>query len=488
MGEGEEKDKRRRNNASSTSSRKKDGGNASATQTNDSENVSQPTHASSEGEVRGRSMDQLEKNFNEKLEKQNEQFNSINERLNKMFELFSARENMAPTVAGQHSSRVTDEANCAARRPLIPLEPNLSEDNDVLSVTISRSEIRNSGLLSELESGSGDKKTGSVCPSIAGDTDGDRFQRCVTVPKDTNLLEVFGEDARTGRSKSSEGLILDESQINILKESWRSKHPDKISCYKDSYRTCFPVHEKSEEVLKVPQIDETVESLLIKKYGQKAGFGSSPSLFGRSMKSIEKLAFHGQLAARMGIITACYAQQALSALLISLKEEEPNIDRAIQTVRDIFAITTKNLDQVARAGAFHHLIRRRAAVNDTGLSDFKGYASTVLTLPLSAEGVFGTEFDEKLKSKQEKNKQIADVLPELGDKAKTQTASNKRKFSSENSSEKRQKLDDNKYNYSTPKRFLSQSYRIPRVGGNQNNRGKAYTQSRHSDDARTYKR
>lgn len=39
-----------------------------------------------------------------------------------------------------------------------------------------------------------------------------------------------------------------------------------------------------------------------------------------------------------------------------LNEGEPNINRAIQTVGDIFAITTKNLDQLTRAGAFRNLL------------------------------------------------------------------------------------------------------------------------------------
>ena len=76
-------------------------------------------------------------------------------------------------------------------------------------------------------------------------------------------------------------------------------------------------------------------------------------------------------------------------------------------------MTTKSLDKVARAGAFHHMSRRKAAVYDTGLDEYKNYASTIMALPLTSEGVFGSQFDDKLKSKQERLKQIAEVLPEL---------------------------------------------------------------------------
>ena len=54
---------------------------------------------------------------------------------------------------------------------------------------------------------------------------------------------------------------------------------------------------------------------------------------------------------------------------------------------------TKSLDQMARAGTFHYLIRRKATVADTGLREFKD----LLTAPLAAEGVFGPEFEKKLK-------------------------------------------------------------------------------------------
>jgi len=46
----------------------------------------------------------------------------------------------------------------------------------------------------------------------------------------------------------------------------------------------------------------------------------------------------------------------------TLKEEEPNIDRSIQTVRDLFEMSSKVLDQRGTTGAFHHMIRRKATI------------------------------------------------------------------------------------------------------------------------------
>ncbi|VDH92527.1 Hypothetical predicted protein [Mytilus galloprovincialis] len=159
-------------------------------------------------------------------------------------------------------------------------------------------------------------------------------------------------------------------------------------------------------------MDNTVESLLMKRYGTKAAFGRVPSLFTKNLKSLERLAYQGQVAARMGLITTCYLQQASGNLLDNLTSDSPNLDSAIQNVRDIFALSTKSLDQTARTGAFHHMIRRRATMYDTGLNELRAYAITIVTLPLTADGNFGSQFDTKMKEKTDRNKQLAEVLPD----------------------------------------------------------------------------
>ena len=80
------------------------------------------------------------------------------------------------------------------------------------------------------------------------------------------------------------------------------------------------------------------------------------------MRSIENSAYQGQVAARMGLISVAYIQQALGLLLTNLKSNVTNIDSAVQTVRDIYDMSTKTLDQVGRAGAFHHIIGQSIAL------------------------------------------------------------------------------------------------------------------------------
>ena len=261
------------------------------------------------------------------------------------------------------------------------------------------------------------------------------------------LCEIFGSDAQTTKDISDDGLMLDDSQKQILANSWHNPNPMKMSSYRDSYKTAFPVHENTRDLLQVPTLDDTIESLLVKKYGHKAAFGNSHSLYNRQMRAVEKIGYQGQTAARMGIITTCYSQQALGSLLDNLQSPEPNLDRANQTVRDEFAMITKTLDQIGKAGAYHQMTRRKAAIFDTGLDDYKDYSSTIMSLPLTAEGVFGSQFDEKLKSRQERFKQITEVLPELD------SSRNVKSFSGQ-----KRKTSSNSYSQSQSKKSRSESY------------------------------
>ena len=177
--------------------------------------------------------------------------------------------------------------------------------------------------------------------------------------------------------------MLDESQTDVLNESWRIKAPNDLSAYKDSYRSSFPVNEKSVDMLQVPSLDDIVETFLIRRHSQKATFKKAKGLFTQHLKEIEKLAFQGQTAARMGIIITLYIQQALASLLTELGSENTNLDRATQTVRDVFAMSTKVLDQLGRTGAFDHYIRRKATMVDMGLDSVKDVSKHADFLPLT---------------------------------------------------------------------------------------------------------
>ncbi|CAC5392766.1 unnamed protein product [Mytilus coruscus] len=52
-------------------------------------------------------------------------------------------------------------------------------------------------------------------------------------------------------------------------------------------------------------------------------------------------------------------------------------------------------------------------MHDTGISGLKDYANTVMSLPLTSEGILGFQFDEKLREKTKRNKQLTECLPNL---------------------------------------------------------------------------
>ena len=307
----------------------------------------------------------------------------------------------------------------------------------------------------------------------------DKYSRYLRDESDDNnnrLNQIFGEISVP--TKDDVGIVLDQAQINILNGSWRSSDPEKLTAYKDEYKVSFPVQTKSQDTLKVPVLDDLLEPLLRKQHSNFKAWGKAKHLASQQMRSIENSAYQGQIAARMGIISVAYMQQALGLLLKNLKSDTPNVDSAVQSVRDIFDMSTKTLDQVGRTGAFHHVVRRKAAVSDTGLNAVKDIQSKIQGLPLSAEGVFGPGLEEKLKQRKDQKEQLSDLLPEYSGGSNKQQ---KRKYSSTGSSSyydsgsrwnnKRQKSND----YDS-RRSRSSGYQRPRSYDNQ--RGKADDQGK----------
>ena len=338
-----------------------------------------------------------------------------------------------------------------------PVEREFQDDEDILSLQPGQVEARDLDLdthsnLSEIQR--------------AEDDTSDRFLKYKSdenVSEETRqiLLDLFGDDACVRKADLSTGIVLDKTQSDILSQSWRISAPDKLTAYREAYKSSFPVHETAEDILKVPSLDDIVEHFLIKKHSGKATFKHARTLFSHNWKDIEKLAFKGQSAAQMGIIITLYIQQALASLLQQLNQESPNLDSMTQTVRDSFAMSSKVLDQMGRTGAFHHFIRRKATINDMGLDSIKDVARHADSLPLTGDGVLGIDFENKLKERKEKNKEYKDLIPEVSVK---QSLAPKRKATyTTNTHEQKQMRFDNSRNY----RSYGQNrpeYSAPRYG------------------------
>ncbi len=106
--------------------------------------------------------------------------------------------------------------------------------------------------------------------------------------------------------------------MEILNDSWHIENPEQLTAYKDEYKVSFPLHESTKQILNVPHFDSMVEHLLLQKHGKKAAPANTSrhvKLLSQPAKTIEKLAFQGQTASRMGIVVNAYIQQALGGLL-----------------------------------------------------------------------------------------------------------------------------------------------------------------------------
>ncbi|KAK6173317.1 hypothetical protein SNE40_016792 [Patella caerulea] len=248
---------------------------------------------------------------------------------------------------------------------------------------------------------------------------------------------------------------MDSSQKEVLLGHWRCDKPNSITAFAEETKEMFPVDEDTEKFLQVPSLDDLIGRCLIKKHGNKAAFSKTgKSLFTQPYKMLEKIAYRGQQASYMGIIINMYMQQSLGTLIELFNDDKPNIDNARKHIRDIFAMSTKSLDQLGRAGAFHHIVRRQLSMTDTSLFQLED-SRDLSDLPLSAEGVFGDKLETTLKSRKEKNKTLEDLLPEFPKYDKKRKAN----FST-NTNVKRSCLEKDKGS------SVKEDFRIPRISHN----------------------
>ena len=95
-----------------------------------------------------------------------------------------------------------------------------------MSIQAGQRERRCLDIESEIPSAGGTSHTQSddnVVDNIVS-----RFSKykSLEVAEENGLKDIFGEDACTGTDKSSNGIVLDKSQTEILSASWRSCQPD----------------------------------------------------------------------------------------------------------------------------------------------------------------------------------------------------------------------------------------------------------------------
>ena len=101
------------------------------------------------------------------------------------------------------------------------------------------------------------------------------------------------------------GIAIDQSQKEVLQNSYRTKEPNFLTAFSEDNYDLSPVDEETEKYSEVPSLDTLVDSCLVKRHGPKAPFAKSKhkSLATQPYKMLEKIALKGQQLARLGIVT-----------------------------------------------------------------------------------------------------------------------------------------------------------------------------------------
>ena len=71
---------------------------------------------------------------------------------------------------------------------------------------------------------------------------------------------------------------------------------------------------------------------------------SGDTLVIQPLKTIERTGYLGQVSAKIGLAFLFYTQKALGGLHEPLKSNETSLDKAIQSVIDMFVIYQRTLD------------------------------------------------------------------------------------------------------------------------------------------------
>ncbi|VDI60041.1 Hypothetical predicted protein [Mytilus galloprovincialis] len=260
--------------------------------------------------ARTRSSSSSKKSKSRSTKKKDDQLDALEQKWESRFAQFDSRLDKICNFMETNQNPGTSGGSLGARRPLQKTpDVNLPTDNeaeenlhgDVMSLAPGRSERLNIGLFSDEEDGTSMRSDNENHNTVARFS---KYLKCQeTEETDSgidNLKQLFGDDAKTKSFSKSVGLVLHKSQIDILSGSWHCEKPEKITAYNEQYKLCFPVHESSEKHLDISSLDSFTSDLLVKKHGPKAFTISNKkkTLYTPYLKSVEKLAYQGQAAAK----------------------------------------------------------------------------------------------------------------------------------------------------------------------------------------------
>jgi len=348
--------------------------------------------------------------------KRRSRYDILEEQWNTKFNLLLAKIDSISTQSRTTEHAETSSKNSRRRKHGKPVSTHVAESSD--SESSDNDDAISLLACGQLSDSSSDDENSSK-------HNGQKMDKPISAKK--CLFDIFGEDATIKKQSRKVGIVLDESQKQVIDSGYRCQTPNDLTAFSEENIDLFPIDEDTDKYLQVPTLDDLVETCLVNRYGSKASFrkNKARALFSQPCKMVEKIAYRGQQAAKLGMIIQLYMQQGLASLVENISSQEFDSDICVNKIKDIFSMSTKCLDQISRAGAFHHITRRTVAMSDTslyGLQDSNDFAN----LPLSGEGVFGAGLESILKGRKEKKKQFDEMLPELKKKDRKRKASPER--------------------------------------------------------------
>ena len=202
------------------------------------------------------------------------------------------------------------------------------------------------------------------------------------------LFKSFGAAAVVqGVEDSSPRFALDPAQKASLASTLRTNEPSKLKATPSIRARKYPVHETSEDFLRVQELDPLfVKASMAKSAGLTP---SDPLVISKSGEALDRQLQSTQKAIRTGLVAACSLQQGLGKLKGLMGEgQDPAVASALLT--DIFEASQDVIDQMARASALQTYARRLQVLRSANLNGTE-FQYPLLRLPLKDDWLFGED-------------------------------------------------------------------------------------------------
>ena len=218
-------------------------------------------------------------------------------------------------------------------------------------------------------------------------------------------------------AKKSSVIDLDQQQVNVITQFYRSEHPQKLTAYSDESKKILKTDPKFDDLLDVPEVDEFVKFVVRKNAPHTANFteGYISTLwraFEKEMKKIHNASKIGILASAVNQKVGFNQMELLEKWRAESSISEAQFDEMKALMVAGFDSANRSLEQAARCGGLVHQLRRKVILEDLNIPKMKHHR--YLNLPLSSAGILGSDFEGELENQVCANKQFKHSAAAMG--------------------------------------------------------------------------